>query len=201
MSPPDILFNFIPVWVGVYTLTAIFFGVATFILYKDAIRLILLGQKSDLMENKLQRFIGILKPVFGQTKVLQGFSLKTDVAGLAHFFIFWGFLSFALSYVLFIFGDSISHRFSEIILTAKGVQVFASYLDVLAIVFLFVILLAVGRRWWKTPRRLSFDLTQKLDAAVILAFITMLMCLTILTEAFYVAGNGTDSADDGAHGK
>ena len=72
MSPPDILFNFIPVWVGVYTLTAIFFGVATFILYKGAIRLILLGQKSDLMENKLQRFIGILKPVFGVATELIG---------------------------------------------------------------------------------------------------------------------------------
>ena len=86
-------------------------------------------------------------------------------------------------------------------MTAKGVQVFASYLDVLAIVFLFVILLAVGRRWWKTPRRLSFDLTQNLDEAVILAFITMLMCLTILTEAFYVAGNGTGPHAEALIGK
>ncbi len=191
MSPPDILFNTIPVWLGVYLLAITFFAAATFILYRNAIRLILLGQKSDLLDNKLQRFLGIMKPVFGQSKVLQSFSLKTDIAGLAHFFIFWGFLSFALSYILFIFGDSIWHRFSETILTKKGVEVFASYLDVLAVIFLFVIFLGVGRRWWKTPRRLSFDLTQKLDAAVILTFITVLMCLTILTEAFYVAGNGT----------
>ncbi len=201
MSPPEILFNVIPIWVGVYTLTAIFFGVATFILYKDAIRLILLGQQSDLTKNKLQRFTGILKPVFGQSKVLQSFSLKTDLAGLAHMFIFWGFLSFALSYVLFIFGDSISDRFSEIILTPKGVQVFASYLDILAIIFLFVIFLGIVRRWLKTPRRLSFDLTQKLDAAIILGFITLLMCLTIMTEAFYVSGNGTGSHAEALIGK
>ncbi|PZC47122.1 MAG: Fe-S oxidoreductase [Chloroflexi bacterium] len=190
MSHPDILFNTIPIWVGVYALTAVFFGIATFILYKDAIRLILLGKKSNLLDNKLERFIGILNPVFGQSKVLQSFSIKTDVAGLAHFFIFWGFLSFALSYILFIFGDSIWHRFSETILTDKGIRIFVSYLDVLALIFLLVILLGVGRRWWKTPRRLSFDLTQKLDAAVILTFITLLMSLTILTEAFYVVGYG-----------
>ena len=100
MSPPDILFNTIPVWLGVYLLAITFFATATFILYRNAIRLILLGQKSDLLDNKLQRFLGIMKPVFGQSKVLQSFSLKTDIAGLAHLFIFWGFLSFALSYVL-----------------------------------------------------------------------------------------------------
>ena len=131
MSPPDILFNTIPVRVGVYALTIIFFGIATFILYKDAIRLILLGQKSDLLDKKTERFLGIMKPVFGQSKVLQSFSIKKDLAGLAHFFIFWGFLSFALSYGLFLFGDSIWHRFSEAILTEKGVQVFVSYLDIL----------------------------------------------------------------------
>ena len=139
MSPPDILFNTIPVWLGVYLLAITFFAAATFILYRNAIRLILLGQKSDLLDNKLQRFLGIMKPVFGQSKVLQSFSLKTDIAGLAHFFIFWGFLSFALSYILFIFGDSIWHRFSETILTKKGVEVFASYLDVLAVIFLFAV--------------------------------------------------------------
>ena len=201
MSPPDILFNTIPVWVGVYALTIIFFGIATFILYKDAIRLILLGQKSDLLDKKTERFLGIMKPVFGQSKVLQSFSIKKDIAGLAHFFIFWGFLSFALSYGLFLFGDSIWHRFSEAILTEKGVQVFVSYLDILAVIFLLVILLGIGRRWWKTPRRLSFDLTQKLDAAVILSFITMLMCLTIMTEAFYVAGGGTGPHTEALIGK
>lgn len=96
MSPPDILFNTIPVWLGVYLLAITFFAAATFILYRNAIRLILLGQKSDLLDNKLQRFLGIMKPVFGQSKVLQSFSLKTDIAGLAHFFIFWGFFIFCI---------------------------------------------------------------------------------------------------------
>ena len=190
MTHPETIFNIFPVWIGTYLSTAIFFGISACIFYRSSLRLILLGQKSNLLDHKLERSTGIIKPVFGQSKVLQSFSIKTDLAGLAHFFTFWGFLSFALSYVLFIFGDSIWHRFSETILTDKGVQVFASYLDVLAITFLLVILIGIGRRWWKTPRRLSFDLTQKIDAAIILAFISMLMILTILTEAFYVAGNG-----------
>ena len=38
---------------------------------------------------------GALPFIFGQRKVLQRVSLR-DRAGLAHFFIFWGFLSFSL---------------------------------------------------------------------------------------------------------
>ena len=166
MSPPDILFNTIPVWLGVYLLAITFFAAATFILYRNAIRLILLGQKSDLLDNKLQRFSGIMKPVFGQSKVLQSFSLKTDIAGLAHFFIFWGFLSFLLSYILFIYTDSIIPNFSLKILSKSGVKVFQWYLDIISVLFIFTIIWAIYRRWVIKPRRLSFDITQKLESAL-----------------------------------
>ena len=82
--------------------------------------------------------LGAVRPVLGQAKVLQSVSVS-DRAGLAHLFIFWGFLSFLLSYVLFIFADSAWRPFSGWLITDTGVTVFASYLDVLAALFLLVI--------------------------------------------------------------
>ena len=50
------------------------------------------------------------------------------------------------------------------------------------------------RRWVVRPSRLAFDLTQKKESLVILLLIALLMALTLLTEAFYVAAGG-----EGAH--
>ena len=46
------------------------------------------------------------------------------------------------------------------------------------------------RRWAARPRRLSFDLTQSLDAVVVVGLTGLLMTLTLATEAFYVASGG-----------
>ena len=40
-------------------------------------------------------------------------SRHLDLAGLGHAFVFWGFLSFSLSYVIFIFIGSIWHAFPD----------------------------------------------------------------------------------------
>ncbi|MCH9011030.1 MAG: 4Fe-4S dicluster domain-containing protein, partial [Chloroflexi bacterium] len=141
-----------------------------------------------------RRLIGALPYIFGQRKVLQRVSIRRDRAGLAHFFIFWGFLSFTLSYVLFIFGDSAWRPFSEKVLSETGVEVFTFYLDVLAVIFIVVLVWAFLRRWAFTPHRLSFDLTQKKESAVILLLIASLMLFTLLTEAFFIVSGGT-----GAH--
>ena len=132
--------------------------------------------------------------MLGQSKVLQSFSPLRDRAGLAHFLIFWGFLSFSLSYVIFIFGDSVWREFSATLLTETGVRIFAVYLEVLAVVLLVAVVWGAVRRWAATPRRLSFDLTQKPEAAVILVLIGALMALTLLTEAFHAAAGGDGPA-------
>ena len=49
------------------------------------------------------------------------------------------------------------------------------------------------RRWVFTANRLRFDLTQKSEAAIILALIALLMITTILAEAFYVVAANTHS--------
>jgi Fe-S oxidoreductase len=199
MTPPQDLFAVIPVWVGVYLLAALALGVTSLVLYQRVVRLVLLGRPGRT-DRPVRRALGALKPVLGQVKVVQNVSLS-DRAGLAHLFIFWGFLSFSLSYGLFIFADSIWRPFSAWLLTDTGVQVFGSYLDIVALLFLLVIPWAVARRWLQRPRRLSFDLTQKPDAAIILGLVALLMALTILTEAMYVASGGVGPHADALIGK
>ena len=194
MVPPDSLFGVIPTWVGVYVISALAFVAAGLILYRRVFRLVLLGRDAKRYDQPFRRLFGSLPYIFGQSKVLQRVSIRRDRAGLIHFFIFWGFLSFTLSYVLFIFGDSAWRPLSEKVLSETGVEVFTFYLDVLAVVFFVVLIWAVLRRWAFTPRRLSFDLTQKKESAVILLLIASLMLFTLLTEAFFIVSGGT-----GAH--
>ena len=184
MVPPDSVFGVIPTWIAVYLLAAAAFGSAGFILYRRVFRLILLGKNPQRFDRPVHRIIGALPYILGQRKVLQSVSLR-DRAGLAHFIIFWGFLSFTLSYVLYIFADVIWHPFSETVLTPTGVRVFTAYLDILAVVFFVILIWAAVRRWGVKPNRLSFDLTQKLESAIILLLIASLMLFTLLTEAFF----------------
>ena len=194
MVPPDSLFVIIPTWVGVYVLTAAVLGLSGLIIYRRVVRLILLGKSARRSDRPLKRLVGAIAPIFGQRKVLQSVTPGRDVAGLAHFFIFWGFLSFLLSYLIFIYGDSAWRPFSSKLLTEAGVKVFVYYLDVLAAIFFVVLAWAAIRRWVVKPHRLTFDLTQKKEAAVILVLIAGLMALTLMTEAFNVARGG-----EGAH--
>ena len=194
MVPPDSLFGLIDTWVGVFAVSAAVLALSSLILYRRVFRLILLGQPSARFDQLGRRILGAVPLIFGQRKVLQSVSLRRDRAGLAHLFIFWGFISFLLSYILFIFGDSAWARLSDTLLTETGVRVFVYYLDVLAVLFLVVLCWAAARRWVARPHRLLFDLTQKRESAIILALIGTLMVLTLLTEAFYVASGG-----DGTH--
>ena len=190
MAPPDSVFGVIPTWAALYALALAAFGTAGYVLYLRVFRLILLGRPANRFDQPMRRVLGAVPLIFGQRKVLQRVSVRRDRAGLAHFFIFWGFLSFTASYVVFIFGDAAWPQFSETILTDTGVRAVAIYLDLLAALFLVVLAWAAVRRWIATPRRLSFDLTQKWESAVILLLIAALMALSILAEAMYVASGG-----------
>ena len=191
MVPPDALFGVIPTWVGVYAASALGFGIASFVLYRRVIKLVMLGQPAARFDQPVRRVIGAISLTLGQRKVLQSVSLKRDRSGLGHVFIFWGFLSFVLSYLVFIYGDSVWAPWSTTLLTETGVKAFAIYIDLLAAGFLAVLTWAVVRRWVARPHRLAFDLTQKWESAVVLLLIATLMALTTLTEAFHVASGGT----------
>ena len=129
MVPPDSIFGEIDTWIGVYIALLATLVLSTHLFYHRVIKLILLGQKDNRFDRPWRRLSNFLLVVMGQRKVLQRMSLP-DKAGIGHAFIFFGFLSFLLSYVIFIFGDSAWNPFSERLLTRTGAKTYAMYLDI-----------------------------------------------------------------------
>jgi Fe-S oxidoreductase len=187
--PPGDIFGSVPIWVGVYLALLLSFAVAGYAIHHRVIRLIRQGRPVARWDRPLRRLFGVLTIVFGQVKVLQRVPAG-DFAGIGHALIFWGFLSFVLSYVIFIFGNSVWRPFAEKLLTTAGVRVYSTYLDTLAVLLLVVLAWAVLRRWVVRPQRLRFDLTRNPDAVIVVALIAALMVSTLLTHAFYVARGG-----------
>ncbi len=186
MVPPGEIFGFIPIWVGVYAFAGLLFSITGYVLYMRVFRLILLGKPVNRFDRPFQRAFNALIVVLGQRKVLQRFSWG-DKSGLGHVFIFWGFLSFVTSYILFIFLDSINEDISRTILTDGGVKVFVFILDSIGLAILTALTWALFRRWLVRPHRLSFDLTRSFDAVVIVTVIANLIIFTFLIEGFYGA--------------
>ncbi len=200
MVPPGDIFGVIPIWVGVYLALAAAMSLSGYMIYRRVFRLVLQGKPALRFDRPLVRFTGAAAIVLGQRKVLQRVgstdprSRKLDLAGLGHASIFWGFLSFTLSYAIFIFGNSLWHPLAETLLTTTGVRVFSIYLDIFAVVILAALLWGVARRWVGKPHRLSFDLTRNMDAVVVVAMTAALMVVTLLVHALYAA-QGSDGPE------
>lgn len=190
MVPPNEFIGLIPTWIAVYFLSVSIFFMAGIIVYRRVFRLILIGRRMDRLDRPVVRLFGALPNTLGQKKVLKRVSVRTDLSGIGHFLIFWGFLSYLVSYILFIYADAIWDEFSLWLLGGLGLKVFVFYLDLLAVTLLLVLVWAAVRRWLLKPSRLVFDLTQKKEAAIILVLIGLLMVLTLMTEAFYIVGGG-----------
>ncbi len=193
MVPPGDILGLIPIWVGVYLALVVSQVVSGYVFYRRVISLILQGKGVARFDRPLERLKGVITVVFAQRKVLQRLGAK-DRSGLGHVVVFWGFLSFVLSYLIFIFGDSAWRPFSEKLLTTTGVRVYTTYLDILAVAILTALTWAVVRRWVAKPHRLSFDLTRSPDAVIVVSLIGSLMVSTLLTHAFYVAQGGQGPA-------
>ena len=196
MVPPGEIFGVIPIWVGVFVFAGVGFGINGYLLYMRVFRLIMLGKKENRFNQPLRRSLNALVVSLGQRKVLQRFSWK-DRAGLGHVFIFWGFLSFVASYLLFIFIDSIDPDLSSTILSDGGLKVFVFIIDALGLAILSALVWALFRRWVVRPHRLSFDLTRSPDAIVIVSVIASLMVFTFLIEGFHggMVAQGSIAAD------
>ena len=196
MVPPGDIFGIIPVWVGVYLALIATQALAGWLAYKRVIHLVRQGRSVARFDQPWTRFTGAVGIVVGQRKVLQRVgsidarSRTLDLAGLGHAFVFWGFLSFSLSYVIFIFIGSIWHTFPELLLTATGVKVYSIYLDLYAVLILAILAWMLARRWAAKPYRLSFDLTRNIDAVIVIGLTASLMVATLLVHAFYVAAGG-----------
>ena len=197
MVPPGDIFGVIPIWAGVYLATALAFSVAGYAFYHRVFRLIFQGKPAARFDRLWERLTGAVAIVLGQRKVLQRVGAidprtrRLDLAGIGHAAIFWGFLSFTLSYIIFIFGNSAWQPFAESILTPTGVMAFSIYLDIFAGIILAALVWAVARRWLAKPYRLSFDLTRNADAVIVVGLTAALMVATLLVHALHVAEGGT----------
>ena len=189
MVPPESIFGVLDIWVGVFAAVLVTLAISGHLFYHRVIKLILLGRSENRFDQPWRRLANFLLISMGQRKVLQRVSL-VDKAGIGHAVIFFGFLSFLLSYVIFIFGNSAWRPFSETLLTETGAKAYAVYLDIVALAILASLVVALLRRWWIRPRRLSFDLTRSRDSVIIVSLISALMLSTLLTEAFFVAKGG-----------
>ena len=194
MVPPGDIGS-LPIWVLVYVLLGLSLAVAGYVFYYRVIRLVLQGRAELRLDRPMERLGGAVMIVLGQQKVLQRVRFG-DYAGLGHAIVFWGFLTFLLSYAIFIFGAAVWRPFPEKLLTDTGAMVYSSYLDILAAVLALVLIWAAARRWVVKPRRLSFDLTRNPDAIVVVGLIFGLMISTLLTHAFWVAQGGTGPEAD-----
>ena len=95
MVVPDDLFGLIPLWVGVYAIGAIAFGVAGWAVTQRFFLPILVGRRDERrFDQPIRRLLGVALVVCGQRRVLMSVSLKwRDLAGSGHFVIFWSFMS------------------------------------------------------------------------------------------------------------
>ena len=71
MVPPDDLFGAIPIWLGVYAVSAFAFGLTGAIFYRRFFRLMLLGKPAGRLDHPVRRIVGAVPLIFGQRKVLQ----------------------------------------------------------------------------------------------------------------------------------
>ena len=188
MVPPG-GFGPVPVWAILYLALLVVGALGGFVLYRRVIHLILQGRQVSRIDHPFMRLKGAALIVLGQRRVLQRVPQR-DWAGIGHALIFWGFLSFTLSYLIFIFAAAIWSHFPEWLLTPLGVRVYSTYLDLLATLLLVMLTWAVLRRWVAKPHRLSFDLTRSFDAVIVVAMTAGLMIATLLTHAFHVAEGG-----------
>ena len=203
MVPPVDIFGIMPSWVGVYLAVLLTSIAGSIVLYRRVFKLIRQGKHTPRFDRPLVRLSGAISIVLGQRKVLQRVgsidpkSHRIDLAGLGHACIFWGFLSFSLSYVIFIFGGVIWYSLPTFLLTETGVKIFSIYLDVLALLVICALLWALMRRWIAKPHRLSFALTRKGESIVIVGLTSSLMIATLLVHAFHVSsgGAGPESED------
>ena len=199
MVPPGDI-GALPLWVGVFGLLGLALAVFNYAFYTRVIHLVLQGKETARFDHPLKRLNGALLIVLGQQKVLQRVKYG-DYAGIGHAIVFWGFLTFMLSYGIFIFAASAWRGFPEWLLTETGVRAYSGYLDILAGVLFVVLVWAFVRRWVVKPHRLSYDLTRHTDAVIIVVLIAGLMLSTLLTHTFLVAQGGTGPEADVPIGK
>jgi Fe-S oxidoreductase len=153
------------------------------------------GRKEDRSGKTGTRFRNVLAIAFGQKKLL-----REPIAGLMHFFIFWGFiilLTAILEGILQGFGENLSLAF-----LGQFYPPLAILQESLGILVIVSVLFAVYRRNIARVKRLEFKNHSGFDANLILSLILLIMVSMFLQNALHIAleksSGGIDTLDSGA---
>jgi Fe-S oxidoreductase len=143
------------------------------------IRSLSIGQKASRVDQAGRRIKNVLMIAFGQSKLL-----REPLAGLMHFFIFWGFV-ILLSAVLEAIVEGLVPGFTLEVLGPLFPPL-AALQDVIAILVVASCIVALARWYWFPPRRyFGPEITGhvRMDATLILALILTIMASMLGTNA------------------
>ena len=165
----------------IFSLVFVFsFGLLIYNL-KRILSYIKLGQKENRFNNPSERIKNIFKVAFGQTKLL-----REPVAGLIHFFIFWGFMVFLIAVVEAIVQGFLPffsfHFLGPIFSIITLVQ------DFLGVLVSVSVLYSLFRRFVQKVPRLDVK-GHKVDAAFILCMILLVVISMFGQNITFIAIN------------
>jgi len=134
-----------------------------------------------------ERLKNVLVIAFGQSKLL-----REPLAGVMHFFIFWGFVILLLA-ILEAIGEGISHGFSLSFL-GPLYPVLLVVQEVIAFLVVLSVIVALARRYITKPARLDVSGHARMDATIILVIILLIMMSMFMQNAAAIASDGDQNA-------
>ena len=151
------------------------------------IRTLAIGKADNRTDRPLDRLKNVLIVAFGQSKLL-----REPVAGVMHFFIFWGFVILLLA-ILETVGEGFSTGFTFSFLgPLYPPLVFLQ--ELLGLLVACSVLFALFRRYVLKPKRLEAGGHARLDATVILLLILLIMSAMFGQNAANLAPGGEPAA-------
>ncbi len=151
------------------------------------IRYLRIGKPDDRSGHTIERLKNVLVVAFGQSKLF-----REPLAGVMHFFIFWGFVILLLAIAETV-GEGISRSFSLSFLgPVYGPLVFVE--DILGALVSLSVILALYRRYVSKPPRLDVSGHSRIDATIILLLILCIMCAMFAQTAANIARGMQPSA-------
>ncbi|HLB01133.1 MAG TPA: (Fe-S)-binding protein, partial [Bacteroidota bacterium] len=145
------------------------------------------GKDEDRSDRPWVRIRNVLTVAFGQSKLL-----REPLAGVLHFFIFWGFV-ILLGAILETIGEGLSPGFTFSSLGPLYPPV-AFLQDLIGVLVIAASIIALLRRYISPPKRLDVSGRSRTDATVILLLILCIICSMFAQNGANIA-RGADMAN------
>ena len=149
---------------------------------RKIVRYILLGQKENRFDKPAERIKNVLKIAFAQSKLL-----REPVAGLVHFFIFWGFIIFLLAVLESILQGFYTNFSWEFL--GPFYKIITLIQDLFGVLVITSVLIALYRRFIIKVPRLNAGKEGNLDAAIILLLILGVVVSMFGQNSAHIASN------------